>query len=435
MGTAPGANEASGARTAADGQQLLRALEAQPGGAQLQRIARERDGDLLLVGGAVRDLLLGGAPRELDVVVAADVAALAAELGAALGARTTLHGRFGTAVVEWEGGRVDLAERRAESYPVAGALPQVRPGTQAEDLDRRDFTVNAIALVLGGPGKGDLLSAEHALEDLAARRLRVLHPGSFIDDPTRLLRLARYSARLGFQADAQTAALALEALAAGALHTVSPSRVGAELRLALAEAEALASLRASSELGVLRAIDPAIVFDEPLAARALALLPPEGRSDLLLMASLLLAPREGGRDEGRERMLFELLDGLEFTAGERERIMRSALIARALERAIAHARRPSQLYEALFAEPPEAIALAGASSSHDSGEVSGKVSDWFERVSHVRLAITGDDLLRAGIDSGPEVGRRLAIALARKLDGELQLGAEAELAAALEARA
>jgi hypothetical protein len=192
-----GVNETSSAGAAAPapaaadaatgGGEVLRALAAQPGGAQLQALAGDRD-DIALVGGAVRDLLLGRSPRELDVVVASDAVSLASELAGVLGADTTVHGRFGTAVVEWEAGRVDVAERRAESYASAGALPDVRPGSTQEDLRRRDFTVNAIAVVLGGPRKGELESAEHALEDLAAGSLRVLHERSFLDDPTRLLR-------------------------------------------------------------------------------------------------------------------------------------------------------------------------------------------------------------------------------------------------------
>jgi hypothetical protein len=209
--------------------------------------------------------------------------------------------------------------------------------------------------------------------------------------------------------------------------------VGAELRLALAEAGALAALEALSGLGVLYAIDPGIALDEPLARRALALLPDDGRTDLLLMASLLLGLAARG-DADAERVLFDLLDGLEFTAGTRERIMRSALGASSLVREMAIAARPSQLHRALVAQPPEAIALAGALSAREGSDLSSVVADWFARLRHVRLSITGDDLLAAGVGSGPELGRRLDAALARKLDGELQDGAQAELAAALEAR-
>jgi tRNA nucleotidyltransferase (CCA-adding enzyme) len=417
------------ARIADGGEEVLRALGRHPGGPQLVLLTGERD-DVALVGGAVRDLLLGGAPRELDVVVTGDAAAFARELALLLGANTTLHGRFGTAVVEWEAGRVDVAERRAESYPAQGALPQVRPGGVAEDLRRRDFTVNAIAVTVGGPRRGELAAAEHALEDLAAGRLRVLHDESFTDDPTRLLRLARYSARLGFQAEAHTAQLAVQALAAGAMSSVSRARIGAELRLALGEADAVAALAALSSLGVLRAIDPELTFDAGLARRALGLMPGDGRPDLLLMASTLLGL--AAREENPELELFELLDGLEFTAGERERVISSALASASLVEQLALAGRPSALYRALRGQPLEAVALAGALGERGS-RAEQMAGEWLERLRRVRLTITGDDLLAAGVASGPELGRRLQAALARKLDGELPDGAQAELDAALEA--
>ena len=426
------------APTAAGGNEVLQALSTQPGGPALLELGSERE-DLALVGGAVRDLLLGRSPRELDVVVAGDAPALADELASLLGASTTAHERFGTAVVEWEQGRIDVAAQRAETYEAPGALPHVRPGSAVEDLHRRDFTVNAIAVTLGGSRRGELTSAEHALEDLCAGRLRVLHEQSFSDDPTRLLRLARYRARLGFEVEQRTAQLAAQALAAGALATISRARVGAELRLALGEADAAGALEALSELGVLQAIasspggEPRLALDTAIARSALALLPSDGRPDLLLMASLLLALMKD-RSADLELVMFELLDGLEFSAGERERIMRSALVAPALGNEMAEAAKPSELHDALFAHTLEAVALGAALSGEGPDGVSGEASDWFQRLRHVRLAITGDDLLAAGIPSGPELGSRLDAALARKLDGELDDGREAELNAALEAR-
>lgn len=415
------------------GGEVLDALLALPGGPELLRLGQGR-GDLALVGGAVRDLLLGRAPRELDAVVAGEAALFARDLAESLGAdaakspSATLHERFGTAVVEWQGGRVDIAERRAESYPAPGALPQVRPGSTEEDLRRRDFTVNAIAVPLGGPRMGELLCAEHALEDLAAGRLRVLHERSFVEDPTRLLRLARYRARLGFEPERHTAELAAEALAAGALATVSRARVGAELRLALGEPDPVAALGALSELGVLSALESRFRFEEPLVRRALALLPEDGRPEELLMASLLL-PLAAGPEEDPEPVMFELLDGLEFAAGERERVIRTALVAPSLVKKMELAERPSELREALFAHTLEAIALGGV-----LGGATEAAREWLDRLRHVGLVITGKDLLAAGIPAGPQIGHRLAVALARKLDGELADGREAELRAALEAR-
>jgi tRNA nucleotidyltransferase (CCA-adding enzyme) len=423
---------------APEGEQILAGLARRPGGPELLELARERD-DLMLVGGAVRDLLLGRTPRELDVVVAGGAIELAGELASRLGvpagqgphagSEPTFHERFRTALVTWGEGRIDVATRRAESYPAPGALPDVQDGTVEQDLRRRDFTVNAIAIDLGGPTRGRLQAAEHAFEDLAARLLRVLHKESFIDDPTRLLRLARYQARLGFAIEPQTDRLARDALQDAALESVSRPRIGAELRLALGEADALAALVALEQLGALSALHAGLRLDRALAERALALLPADGHPEALLMASLLQAG--AGDDATRaEHEVFDLLAGLEFAAGERERIIRSTHAAPVLASALAKPQRPSQLQALLASEPLEAIALAAAIAGSGSAAEQ-DARRWLESLREVRLSIGGDDLLAAGIPAGPEIGRRLAAALAAKLDGELAGGRDAELAIAL----
>jgi tRNA nucleotidyltransferase (CCA-adding enzyme) len=434
------------------GEDVLRALAAQPGGAQLLALARDRD-DLALVGGAVRDLLLERAPRELDVVVASGAAELAQELASLLGASTTVHERFGTAAVAWEGGRVDIAERRAESYSAPGTLPAVRAGTVEEDLRRRDFTVNAIAVPLAGAHRGELQGAEHALEDVAAGRLRVLHDGSFVDDPTRLLRLARYRARLDLAVEERTGELAADALAADALATVSRARVGAELRLALGEADALGALRALDDLHILGALHPLMRVDMAVAHAALGLLSRAGggegadagtdgtggralRGDLLALA-VALQPLALALEQEAEREIWRLLDDLEFPAHDQELVLEAAIGADALSDELASAEVPSEVYEAASQVSLEAVALAGAwgqlrGGRHDAASAAGR---WLEQLRKVKLSIGGDDLLEAGIAQGPEIGRRLRAALVRKLDGELEgAGREAELSAALEAR-
>jgi tRNA nucleotidyltransferase (CCA-adding enzyme) len=426
----------NGTSPAALGAELLDALSALPAGPELLALGHSAV-QLALVGGAVRDLLLDRTPRELDVVVAADAGALARELAASLdpnAARslsTTLHERFGTALLLWDGARVDIAQRRAETYPAPGALPEVRPGTVEQDLARRDFTVNAIAVALGGERRGELVWAEHALEDLDARRLRVLHEQSFTDDPTRMMRLARYRARLGFEVERHTAELAGRALADGALMSVSRARLGAELRLALEEADALAALESMGELGVLAALAPGLRFERELAERALALLPPDGRGDLLLMAALVLHLTVMP-EQDPEPVIYGILDELEFTAADRERTLRSALAGPALVVELTSAAKPSQLRDALSVHTPEAIALAGALGARLSPSAAVAAEAWFHELRGVCLQINGDDLIAAGIPSGPEIGDRLARTLAHKLDGELDDGRDAELHAALE---
>jgi tRNA nucleotidyltransferase (CCA-adding enzyme) len=318
---------------------------------------------------------------------------------------------------------VDIAERRAESYPSPGALPEVRPGSVLEDLQRRDFTVNAIAVTLGGPAAAEMSAVEHAREDLTAGRLRVLYDASFLDDPTRLLRLARYAARLGFDAEADTAELAQRALSGGAMRTLSLARAGSELRLALGEAGAPASLARMGEMGLPQAIDPVLGFDHALAEEALALLPADGRADVLLLACMLPRSRE---QAGR---MLTLLERLEIPAGERDLAIAAAAGAEELAGKLTGAARPSELMRAARGSAVEAIALAGAAAGSEARSAAER---WLGGLRDVRLSINGDDLLSAGVARGPEVGRRLDLALERRLDGEIDGGPAAELAAALE---
>jgi tRNA nucleotidyltransferase (CCA-adding enzyme) len=360
-------------------------------------------GDAWIVGGAVRDALLGHpAGKDLDVVDPVDGVARARELQHRAGGRLTVHDRFGTATLACDGWSVDVATARAERYPHPGSLPDVTvPAPLTEDLMRRDFTVNAIAM----RPDGEVLAFPGALDDLVTRRLHVLHPHSFEHDPTRLYRLARYAERLGFHVDPDTEAMARAAFAARAPDTAGPARIGNEVLLLLAEEPAVA-LRGLDLLHAWGATG--LDGDIEVARRAVALLP-EGRPH----APLLLAALVGGVPEGwHVESPGPVLDAARDPAG--------------LAAAMRDAERLSDLYRLLRRRPPEAIALAGAVGAENQARV------WRDVLRGAKLEIGGDDLIAAGIAAGPEIGRRLDAALARKLDEGIA-GREAELAAALEA--
>jgi tRNA nucleotidyltransferase (CCA-adding enzyme) len=392
---------------------LIDRLRALPAAAPL--LARvEREPGVYLVGGAVRDLLRGGEPYDLDLVVEGDAVALARRLGPA-----RIHDRFGTSTLTLDGFSYDIARARRERYPRPGALPEVAPASLAEDLLRRDFTVNAIAIALGGAEAGALSSAPNALEDLDAARLRVLHDRSFIDDPTRLLRLARYASRLGFGIEPRTLELARAAVRSDAVHTVSGSRLGTELRLLAREPDPVAAFQQLRSLGLDAAISEHFGLADPdLAQRALKLLPDDGRRDLVVLA---LAGRRL-----QPSALRELLDWLAFEAGDRDVITAAALRADDVAGALTRAERPSEIADALAGAPPELVAVAGALGSAD------KARRWLERLRHVRLEIDGGDLTSAGVPEGPAVGTGLRAALAAKLDGAAT-GRDDELEHALRA--
>jgi tRNA nucleotidyltransferase (CCA-adding enzyme) len=263
----------------------LAALKAAPGTAVLIGTFREQPGTYL-VGGAVRDLLLGVESLDLDVMVEGDAGLAAERLSAEVGGQVRRHDRFLTAGFDSADGslHVDFASARTESYPRPGALPDVAPASARDDLKRRDFTINAMAVALWGDQLGATIEFPGAAADLRNGVLRVTHHASFIDDPTRLLRLLRYGVRLGFSAEPVTERLAREAVAAGAPMTVSGSRTREELLDLLAERAAVVGVEALAELGLDRAIHPQLAADEYVVSRAIR----EGvvglRQELLLLA-------------------------------------------------------------------------------------------------------------------------------------------------------
>jgi tRNA nucleotidyltransferase (CCA-adding enzyme) len=390
-----------------------------------------------LVGGAVRDIMLGLPPRELDVIVDADVERLASALAEKLQGKLTLHERFGTAAVRGAGASIDLATIRAESYATPGALPDVHPGTPEQDSERRDFTVNAIAVGLAGEYAGQVRAVAGALEDLTAKRLRVLHDGSLREDPTRILRLARYAARLGFEIEPHTAALVGEALEAGALQTLSGQRLGAELRLALAEPDPIAPLAELDRMGVFNAWEPGVSFDEHMARTALEIMPDDGSVQVMLAASLLLELCENLDDEETEPAMRGFLYDLQLPSGYGDRTFGVAVTASFAIDHIDSTGTTVDLLELTIGSSVESLALAGAVRELEDGPESyGRrlVEEWLDERRHVTLEVTGDDLIAAGVPEGPEVGVRLEESYKLLLEERIEPGRESELRAALEAR-
>jgi len=358
-----------------------------------------------VVGGVVRDVLVGASPVDLDLVVEGPIGEVVELIGGQrLDGDLRAHERFRTAQLTLAGQRLDIASARSERYDQPGALPRVAPATIERDLERRDFTVNAIAVPVNGPGAGDLVAARHALDDLAAGSLRVLHDRSFEDDPTRLLRLARYAARLDFTIDGHTLALASAAIRGGALATVSGTRIGNELRLLAREPDPIRALAAARELGIDRALHPEFgLTDDAWAARGLELLGDAGAPERLVLA---LAVRRLAPEPART-----LLDRLAFAREDRDAIVAAASTAPALSAALGAATRPSELAAAVDGAGPEAIALAGAIGPADAAR------SWLSELRHMELLIDGRDLLDAGLPPGPAIGRGLAAARAAALDG------------------
>ena len=158
--------------------------------------AAERGEQLYLVGGAVRDMLLGRGTLDIDLVVEGNAISLAETLAGQLGGKVTAHSRFGTATLKRDNKSIDFVTARSEVYQKPGALPQVQPGSITDDLARRDFSINAMAVALHPERSGELIDLYGGIEDLKNKSIRVLHEKSFTDDATRIWRAVRYEQRL-----------------------------------------------------------------------------------------------------------------------------------------------------------------------------------------------------------------------------------------------
>jgi tRNA nucleotidyltransferase (CCA-adding enzyme) len=276
--------------------------------------------------------------------------------------------------VSGDGYAFDLASARRETYERPGALLTVQLGASiAEDLERRDFTVNAIAEHLQ---TGERLAVAHAYDDLAQQFLRPLHDRSYIDDPTRMLRLVRYAARLNFAYEPDPIDPAL-------LDTVSGDRIGNEIRLMLYEPPA--AWRELQRLGLAQKL-----FGDRFKATTLDL-----RGPLALAACTTDVPD-----------LAQRLEHLKFPARERDVILDAATNFHRLEDA--HG-TDAELWRRFRRERPETIELLAA-AGHEGAR------RWLDHIRHQRLEITGTDLVQAGL-TGPQVGEGLAKATVAMLEG------------------
>jgi tRNA nucleotidyltransferase (CCA-adding enzyme) len=373
---------------------------------------------VFLTGGAVRDGLRGHASRpdvwrDLDVVVEGDGLRFARALAEALGVEPraiTEHARFLTASLAVPGGgRLDVATARSERYEIRGALPRVVPATIGQDLARRDFTVNALAVELGTEGL-DGLDPFGGRHDLVRRSLRTLHPLSFVEDPTRIFRAARYAVRLGFSLDRWTARTQALALGLAPYPGLSGSRLAAELTLILGEACPELVLRRLGASGAFRLIDPRFRFQRATAARLSA-----------LAATRRWAEQHGLRVTSLELAVLALL--IDQAPPVREaslgRLGLTGEPAARLGRALAAmppamAGRPSDRARGLTGRDDlQLIALWLSGGARTRAAV-----EWFVgQARAVRPVLRGDEVVALGVGPGPQVAEVLGGLRDARLDG------------------
>jgi tRNA nucleotidyltransferase (CCA-adding enzyme) len=375
-----------------------------------------------LVGGTVRDILLGERSFDVDIAVEGDAIALAQALADVLGGRVRPHEKFGTAVVLYgEGERVDVVTARTEFYDAPAALPTVEHASIREDLFRRDFTINAMAVSLKGADLGRLVDPFGGRRDLEAKTIRVLHNLSFIDDPTRIFRAIRYENRFGFRMDDHTLRLARGTIEMGLVGDLSSARLRDELVALLEEGDVEHSILRLGELGADRAIHPHLAADDEAVALLRRLTELGDRYGLVIPSwrlGLAVLARRLTPDEA-----YDWLQRLKVRRRDAEAIAAAVTVGPRLVERLRDEAEPADVVALADPYAPDAplfaLALADLQPLHA----------YFERLRGVRLEVSGADLAELGLEESPRVGEVLAELRRRKLNGELD-GRDSELAAA-----
>lgn len=361
---------------------------------------------LYVVGGAVRDILLRRPNLDFDLVVEGDAPHLARRLAKASGDKVTVHAQFGTATFRRGSLSVDVATARRETYSRPGALPDVTPGTIRDDLFRRDFSVNAMAVDLATASFGDLLDPFGGMDDLARKLIRVLHDRSFVDDATRILRALRYEQRLGFRLDKATETLLRQHTSM--LDTISGDRIRHEIELNLMEEHPERVLARADELGVLKAIYPALKGNGCLGGklREAAHHEPAGTDLSILLLTYGLTAEQSE----------QLADRLNIQGGLRRNITQLHKLKNALG-VLAEPSVPASRVFGLL-KPYAVTTVTACAIACDSPNVSQHLTRYLHGLRHVKPCLDGEALKALGVEPGPRLGRMLRALLEARLDGK-----------------
>jgi tRNA nucleotidyltransferase (CCA-adding enzyme) len=365
---------------------------------------------LYLVGGVVRDLFLGQANLDLDLVVEGDAIELAKQLKKINQAKITTHPRFNTAKLQWDRWSVDLATARAETYAKPGALPSVTPSSIDNDLFRRDFTVNAMAIHLNPGDYGKLVDPCGGRNDLKNRLLRVLHEKSFIDDATRIWRGLRYEQRLDFHLERKTLKLLKRDI--DILDTISGARIRYEIECVLQEEYPEKVLRRAGELGVLAKLHPALKGDGWCAekfAQARRLASPQP-PEIGLYLALLVYPLTSEEVES-------LISHLNLPKSLAQTVRDAITLKSKLKLVSIPGLSPSSIYRFLEGYSPQA--LVANSLAAESPTASQNIRLFLTRLRHVEIALTGKDLMRMGIAQGPQIKEVVELLHEARLNGKI----------------
>ena len=361
-----------------------------------------------LVGGAVRDALLGLPVADIDITVVGMTSGLPRGVARALNGRVVAHSQFNTFAINAAGRHIDLAMARHESYTQPGALPTVVPGTIQQDLARRDLTINAMAVSISTGSFGDLLDPFQGQADLEAGKVRVLHDDSFRDDATRILRAARYAVRLEFALAAHTEQILKGDVSY--LDTISSTRLRDEFMRVLREARAVSTIEMLHTLGALPSVHPALTLTgEMLAALRRAEQTTHADKHLIYLSLLSLSLSQSERQS--------LISRLALPSDQAVAINDTRTVADRipeLEQGLSR----SEIYRHLDGYNEAAI-LACALINNDS-VASRSLTLFLDELRHIRTILNGTDIVALGVPQGPRVGVLLHELLVARIDNKVK---------------
>ena len=372
--------------------------------------------ELYLVGGVVRDLFLNRPNLDFDLVVEGDAIELARELANSGQASLITHTHFGTAKLCYASFSLDLTTARRETYARPGVLPTVQRGSITDDLFRRDFSINAMALRLTHQRFGELIDPYKGKEDLDNHLIRVLHPKSFIDDATRILRALRYEQRLKFELEPETAKLLRHDVPM--LDTITGDRLRHELELIMKENRPEQILRRAGESGVIQKLHPSLKGNEWLAekfdqarqwSKQISLYP--------LYLCLLIYNLTEEENE-------QFLSHLNFPKKPAQAMRQTLYLKTQLHNLDKPHLKPSDIYQSLHTYTSTAIQTNLLAS--ESLITTQRLQSYLSRLRYVKSPLTGEDLMSMGVPPGPEVGNILKLAYDARLNEEIKTKEQAK---------
>ena len=364
-----------------------------------------------LVGGAVRDALLGLKVTDIDIAVVGMTSGFPRGAAAALNGKVVAHSQFNTFALNASGRHIDLAMARHETYAHPGALPTVAPGTIQQDLARRDFAINAMAASINTNSGGELLDPFNGQDDLNRRIVRVLYENSFRDDATRILRAARYAVRLGFTLNPQTEHLLSRD--SSYLDTISGARLRHEFERVLQEGRAVSTLDMLHRLGALQSIHPSLALDPP-TERALRLAEKLQHTDkssiyLSILSHEMNAP---------ERASFN--DRLHLTSRLAQVVDDTGTAQAGVRDDLSVAVEPSRSDIYLRLRGLDESAILGCALFAEGSREAQRLMLYLNDLRHIKPILNGNDLLVLGVPQGPLVGELLHDLLVARLDEQTE---------------